>query len=172
MELALTAPTDSNTEDGGRTHRKAGFFLQHFVSDDLRDRVAGRLKDGQECSPRRTGSLQLPVLPTVDLGPHLTGKLEIVLGHQQEAASRGLGLLLQLREAGTERGLTGGLEPPPLPTLSPLPGSSGRREGGPPESELRGGFTGTWVPGGTRRGEALVLTYWRTLSCREEASRS
>lgn len=41
---------------------------------------------------------------TVDLGPHLTGKLEIVLGHQQEAAAGCPGLLLQLRRRDTAKG--------------------------------------------------------------------
>lgn len=35
--------------------------------------------------------------PAVDQSPHLTGKLEIVLGHQQEAAAGCPGFLLQLR---------------------------------------------------------------------------
>lgn len=41
---------------------------------------------------------------TVDLGPHLTGKLETVLRYQQEAAAGRLGLLLQLRGRDTARG--------------------------------------------------------------------
>lgn len=76
--------------------------------------------------------------PTVPLGPHLTGKLEIVLRHQQEAAAGRMGLLLQLKCRDRE-GLTEDLGPPPRsPALaSEVPQVGGENRGRASESEPR-----------------------------------
>lgn len=70
----------------------------------------------QECRQvyGRKGRPRMPCL-TVDLAPHLAGKLQIVLGHQQEAAVSGLCLLLQLQGDRQSQDEQAGL-------LSSLPG--------------------------------------------------
>lgn len=120
------------------------------------------------------GDLSPPPSPIVDLGPHLAGKLEIILGHQQEAAAGCLGLLLQLKCRDRE-GLTSDLGPPPLPSsrLSEAPQvEGGERRGRASESELRRRAHWDLGPWRITGGEARALTYWRTLSWRDEASRS